>query len=57
MFGALARAAEHWGGLRFTEFELRQLATVRQDLDREYESAITPTAWSSRPCFSSRNVP
>ena len=26
MFGALIRAAERWRGLRFTEFELRQLA-------------------------------
>jgi hypothetical protein len=25
MFGALIRAAESWRGLRFTEFELRQL--------------------------------
>ena len=30
MFGALIRAAERWRGLRFTEFELRQLAAVRK---------------------------
>ena len=41
MFGALVRAAERWRGLPFTEFELRQLAAVRQDLDREYEESIT----------------
>jgi hypothetical protein len=29
MFGALTRAAEQWRGLRFTEFELRQLAALR----------------------------
>ena len=38
MFGALVRAAERWRGLRFTEFELRQIAAVRKDLDAEYES-------------------
>ena len=37
MFGALIRAAESWRGLRFTEFELRQLDAVRKDLDAEYE--------------------
>jgi putative transposase len=57
MFGALVRAAERWRGLRFTEFELRQIAAVRQDLDREYEATITPTAGSSQQRFYSRNVP
>ena len=42
MFGALIRAAERWRGLRFTEFELRQLAAVRKELDEEYQAAITP---------------
>jgi putative transposase len=28
MFGALIRAAERWRGLRFTEFELRQITAV-----------------------------
>jgi hypothetical protein len=41
MFGALIRAAESWRGLRFTEFELRQLDVVRKDLDAEYEASIT----------------
>ena len=41
MFGALVRAAERWRGLRFTEFELRQIAAVRKDLDAEYEAMIT----------------
>ena len=57
MFGALVRAAERWLGLRFSEFELRQIAGVRQDLDCEYEETITTTARSSQPRFSSRNVP
>ena len=33
MFAALIRAAESWRGLRFTEFELRQLDALRKDLD------------------------
>jgi hypothetical protein len=34
MFGALIRAAERWRGLRFAEFELRQIAAVRKELDQ-----------------------
>ena len=41
MFGAMIRAAERWRGMRFTEFELRQIAAVREDLDAEYEASIT----------------
>ncbi len=37
MFGALIRAAERWRGLRFTEFELRQIGAVRKELDDEYQ--------------------
>ena len=51
MFGALVRAAERWRGLRFTEFELRQIATVRADLDAEYEASITQLDRSSQPRF------
>jgi hypothetical protein len=36
MFGALIRAADRWRGLRFTEFELRQIAAVSRELDQEY---------------------
>src|SRR5215471_11526717 len=41
MFGALIRAAERWRGLRFTEFELRQIAAVRNVLDAEYDGKVT----------------
>ena len=34
MFGALIRAAERWRGLRFTDFELRQIAAVRKNSTR-----------------------
>jgi putative transposase len=42
MFGTLIRAAERWRGLRFTEFDLRQIAAVRKDLDAEYDAKLTP---------------
>jgi putative transposase len=57
MFGALIRAAESWRGLRFTEFELRQLDAVRKDLDLEYENSITQSDRTSRPRFSSKSKP
>jgi putative transposase len=47
MFGALIRAGR-WRGLRFIEFELRQIAAVRKELEPEYEASITPPARSSR---------
>ena len=40
MFGALIRAAERWRSVKVTEFERRQIATVRNELDQEYEVAV-----------------
>jgi len=57
MFGALVRAAERWRALRFTEFELRQIAAVRKDLDAEYEATITRSDRRSQPRFSSTSQP
>jgi putative transposase len=57
MFGGLIRAAERWRGLRFTEFELRQIAAVRKELDAEYEAKLTPSGRSSHPRFSSKSAP
>jgi len=57
MFGALIRAAERWRGLRFTEFELRQIAAVRKELDDEYHDSITPLARSAQPRVSSKSKP
>ena len=57
MFGALIRAAERWRGLRFTEFELRQIAAVRKELDDEYQTSVTPLARSSQPRVSSKSKP
>jgi hypothetical protein len=57
MFGALIRAAERWRGLRFTEFELRQIAAVRKELDDEYQTSVTPLARSAQPRVSSKSKP
>jgi transposase-like protein len=38
MFGAMIRAAERWRAIRITDFERRQMAAVRQELDQEYEA-------------------
>ena len=57
MFAALIRAAERWRGLRFTEFELRQIAAARKELDDEYHASTTPLAKSAQPQFSSKSKP
>jgi putative transposase len=57
MFAALIRAAERWRGLRFNEFELRQIAAVRKDLDAEYEATLTRSDRPSQPHFSSKIMP
>ena len=44
-------------GLRFTEFELRQIAAVRTELDDEYHASITPLARSAQPRVSSKSKP
>jgi transposase-like protein len=38
MFGAMIRAAERWRAIRITDFERRQMATVRAGLDQQYEA-------------------
>jgi putative transposase len=40
MFGALIRAAERWRSIKVTEFERRQLAAVKKELDQEYEAMV-----------------
>jgi len=48
MFGAMTRAAERWRRVRFTEFERRQIAAVRQDLEAEYQAADTTSSASQK---------
>jgi len=40
MFGAMTRAAERWRSIRVSEFERRQMAALRQELDHDYEAAV-----------------
>ena len=56
MYAALIRAAERWRGLWFTEFELRQIAAVRKELDAEYEAKLKPSGRSSHLRFSSKSL-
>ena len=51
MFGAMTRAADRWRSIRFTEFERRQIAAVRKDLDDEYKAADTTSAASKQARF------
>src|SRR6266540_540721 len=46
MFGAMIRAAERWRAVKVTQFERRQMAAVRQDLDQEYEAR---TGFKAKP--------
>ena len=57
MFAALVRVAERWRGLRFNEFELRQIAAVHKDLDAEYEATITRSDRPSQSHVSSKTAP
>ena len=54
MFGAMIRAAERWRAIKFTDFERRQIAAVRQDLDQEYQAQIATPTRSSTPQTASR---
>ena len=38
MYGAMIRAAERWRAIKLTDFERRQMAAVRQELDHQYET-------------------
>ena len=40
MFAAMTRAAERWRAVKVTDFERRQMAVLRQELDDEYEATI-----------------
>ena len=40
MFGAMTRAAERWRSIKITEFERRQMAALRHELDHDYEASV-----------------
>jgi transposase-like protein len=38
MFAAMTRAAERWRAIKISNFERRQMAALRTELDQEYEA-------------------
>jgi len=38
MFGAMIRAAERWRAIKVTDFEQRQMAAIKQELNQQYEA-------------------
>jgi hypothetical protein len=42
VYAALIRAAEHWRGIRITEFEQRQLKVIRDEIDRDFTARNAP---------------
>jgi putative transposase len=49
MFGAMTRAAERWRSIRITEFERRQMAALRHELDHDYEATVDLGKHRPRP--------
>jgi transposase-like protein len=52
MFGAMTRAAERWRSIRVCEFERRQMAALKQELDHDYEAAVGLDPPRSKPAPS-----
>jgi transposase-like protein len=44
MFASLIRAAERWRGLKFTEFERRQMKAIKDELDHDFAARTAPAA-------------
>ncbi len=59
MFAAMIRAAERWKAIKVTEFERRQMAALKAELDQEYETRnglVKTTSTDAKPRkISSRN--
>jgi putative transposase len=59
MYAALIRAAEHWRGIRVTEFEQRQLKAIRDEIDNDFTARndpVTSTTVTAAPTrFSSKD--
>ncbi len=54
MFGAMTRAAERWRSIRITEFERRQMAALRHELDHDYEATVDLDKPRSEPAPASK---
>ena len=42
MYAALVRAAEHWRGIKVSEFEQRQLKAIRDEIDKDFTARNAP---------------
>ena len=54
MFAALIRAAERWRGLKFTEFERRQLTAIKDELDIAFAARTAPAAGTTVTASTTR---
>ena len=54
MFAALLRASESWRGIWITEFELRQLNLLRNELNEPFGARNAPAAQPINPASPSR---
>ena len=54
MFAALLRASESWRGVRVTEFELRQLQLLRNELNEHFGARHAPIAQPINPASRTR---
>lgn len=63
MFGAMIPRAERWRSIKVSNFERRQMATVRKQLDKEYKAENGIAALNSldatpaRKTSNKRSVP
>lgn len=48
MYAALIRASERWRGVKMSEFETRQLANIRQEMDGAFRGKTKPVAAPSK---------
>lgn len=55
VYAALIRAAEHWRGIRITEFEQRQLKAIGDEIDRDFTARNAPSTASIAPTRLSSN--
>src|SRR5690242_6014137 len=53
MYAALIRAAEHWRGIKISEFERRQLRALREEIDALFTVRNATVTTASRPNLSS----
>jgi transposase-like protein len=55
MYAALIRAAEHWRGIKFSEFERRQLRALREEIDNQFAARNAAVTTASLPNLSSNH--